>query len=455
MNKLTADLGRFLANIKYEQLPEEALKLVRNAFADTVAVIMVGINEPVVDIVRRTIVEVGGRRDARACLSAVYCAGPDAALLNGTAAHTLDYDDQSLSGHPSAVLVPAILAEGETLGSSGREMATAYVAGYEVWSELWRRDRDYHRKGWHPTSVFGVMAAAAAAAVLHKLPAERAAAALALAASHAGGLGSNFGTMTKPYHAGMAARNGLISTRLVAAGMSAAADALEHPQGFLSAYSTENAPDRDSPVNLGKEWYLVKHSLLIKRYPCCYFMHRSFESTAKMLAGRNIKADDVESVEVTMGKGQITVLCNARPQTGLEAKFSGHFAMAAAVILGRMGVPVFTDEIVQRPDIQAFYAKVKLIGVDEFDPRDPVYSPTESVQVRLKSGETLNTGPIAFIRGHANDPLSTEELWAKFAECTEHTHKKAEARALFDVLQKIDSLKSARDLPTCTTIFTS
>jgi 2-methylcitrate dehydratase PrpD len=351
--------------------------------------------------------------------------------------------------------VPAILAEGEALNSNGSDLVTAYVAGYEVWTELWRRDQDYHRKGWHPTSVFGVMAAAAAAAVLRKMTPERASTALAIAASHAGGLGSNFGTMVKPYHAGMAARNGVLAARLAAGGMSAGADAIEHPQGYLSAYSTENSPDRDSAVNLGKDWKLVTHSLLVKRYPCCYFMHRSFESTAKMLKGRNIRPDEIESIEVRMGKGQTTVLCNERPKTGLEAKFSEQFAMAAAVILGRMGVPEFTDEIVQRADIQSIFPKVKLISVDEHDPRDPVYSPTERVQIKLKNGEMLDTGPVATIKGHANDPLSTEELWGKFSECTEKTHKPEEAKKLFDLLQNVDKLKSARELPTCTSIFKS
>ena len=251
---LTSDLERFLEGVRYEQLPPRTLPLVRNAFTDTVGVITVGITEPVVDIVRRTLVEAGGRQEARACLSAIRVSAPDAALVGGAAGHALDHDDHSLTGHPSTVLVPAILAEAEALGSSGSEMVTAYVAGYEVWAELIRRDASHHKKGWHPTAVFGVIAAAAAA-VLRRLPAERAAAALAIAASHAGGLAPNYGTMTKPYHAGLAARNGLTATRLAAAGMTAGRDTLENAQGFLNAFSPSSA-DRESPVKAGKEWYL-------------------------------------------------------------------------------------------------------------------------------------------------------------------------------------------------------
>jgi 2-methylcitrate dehydratase PrpD len=453
VGSLTADIGQFLANVTYADLPPEALPMVRNAFTDTVGVIMVGIDEPVTEIVRKTLVEPAGSPESRACLSNHLVSAPDAALLAGAIAHSLDYDDQSMSGHPSAVLVPAILAEAEVLDSSGQDMATAYVAGYEVWCELWRRDRNYHSKGWHPTSVFGAMAVAAAGAVLRRLPAERAAAAVAIAGSYAGGLFSNFGSMMKGYHAGLAARGGLEAARLAAAGMSAGPDAIENPQGFLMAFSTDRTPDLTSESKLGKEWYLPKHKLLIKLHPTCYFLHRSFNGTVQMLAGRTVDPDDVESVEVHMGKGQVACLVYDRPQTRWEAEFSGQYGIAAAVLLGKMGVPELADEVVQREDLQAFFPKVTLVPVDEYDERDPVFSPTESVTMTLRGGEVIESGPIASIPGHANDPLTREQLWGKFQECTANTHSESEARELFDLLQEIDSLPSASVLPTCTSIF--
>lgn len=156
---LTADLGTFLETIRFESVPAEAATLARDAFSDTIGVIMAGVPEPIVKIVHGEVSVGPAPRQARACLSDLWISAPDAALINGTAAHALDYDDQALTGHPSAILVPAILAEGEMLGSSGRDMITAYVAGYEVWAELVRRSSNYHTKGWHPTSVFGVVSA--------------------------------------------------------------------------------------------------------------------------------------------------------------------------------------------------------------------------------------------------------------------------------------------------------
>jgi 2-methylcitrate dehydratase PrpD len=259
--------------------------------------------------------------------------------------------------------------------------------------------------------------------------------------------------MTKPYHVGMAARAGLLSAHLAARGATASKDPFEHHRGFLTAFSPGDKADWQSPSHLGREWHLVRHRLCVKRYPTCYFMHRSFDATVRMLDAKPVEPDEVAEVEVTMGKGQTAVLVNDRPQTGLQAKFSEHFAMAAAVVLGRMGIDDLSDEVVRRPEIQAFFPKVRLNHVDEYDTRDPAHSPTERVVIKLKNGTSLDTGPITSIRGHAFDPLPVEDLWEKFRECTIHTHSQSEARLLFERAQSIANLGSTRDLPTCENAF--
>lgn len=450
---LTAELGAFLESVRFEDLPSDAVTLARDAFTDTVGVMMAGVTEPVVGVLLAEYTAKMSAPQARVCLSSFQAWAPDSALIAGTASHAHDYDDQSLTGHPSTVLVPVILAEAEFLNSTGKEMVTAYVAGFEVWAELVKRSANYHRKGWHPTSVFGVIGAAAAASVLRRLSAERAVAALAIAGSHAGGLAVNFGTMTKPYHAGLAARDGLISARLAAGGASASRDAFENKSGFLTAFAPDWEADRETPTQLGQDWHLVRQRLCVKRYPTCYFMHRSFDAAVKLLAGRNLGADDIAQVDVTMGNGQTAVLVNQRPQTGLEAKFSEQFAMAAAVILGRMGIEDLRDAVVQRADIQAFFPKVTVHGVDDYDPRDPAHSLSDRVVITLADGTKLDTGPVSSIRGHAFDPLSTEELWDKFKECTKNTHSESEASELFEKTQSLVDLKSTLELPTCERVF--
>lgn len=238
---LTSKMGAYVQDFTLDDVPEDALKIVRSAFADTVAVIMAGIEEDATRITFAQAAETDSGRGASVCLTDAVASSPMAALVGGTAAHALDYDDQSLSGHPSAVLVPAILAEGWRLNATGQEIAAAYLVGYEVWAELIGRNTGYHAKGWHPTSVFGTVGAAAAVAYLNKLRAEQVVCALAIAASKASGLASNFGTMTKPLHAGLAARNGLVSAQLAAGGMTASAGCLQFggrlPVRRLSQYA--------------------------------------------------------------------------------------------------------------------------------------------------------------------------------------------------------------------------
>ncbi|HTY79314.1 MAG TPA: MmgE/PrpD family protein, partial [Candidatus Bathyarchaeia archaeon] len=215
---LTQALGSFVADIAFARLPEGAVKTARIGFTDCIGTMIAGSPEPCVQILKKTLAN-GRGGEASLYLSSERCAAPEAAWINGTAAHALDYDDVGQRGHPSAVLVPAILAEAEARGASGREMIAAYAAGYEVWAEVASREEGHHhRKGWHPTGILGGIGAAAACAALRGLDAERATHAIALGASQGGGILANFGTMTKPFHAGRAAHAGLMAARLAEAG---------------------------------------------------------------------------------------------------------------------------------------------------------------------------------------------------------------------------------------------
>src|SRR5436305_7127778 len=243
---LTQELGRFVANLTFEKLPAEAVEIARTCFIDTIATMIAGANDEAPQLLRQGLAPEAG--PASLYFSGDAAAAPEAAWINGTAGHALDYDDVGCRGHVSTVLLPAILAEAETLGLGGREIFAAYVAGYETWAELAGRDLGHHHaKGWHPTGIFGAIGAGAACAALRRLNAGQATMAIALSASQAGGIMANFGTMTKPFHAGRAAHAGVVSARLAESGFTAAADALEHPQGFLSAVSPEGRADRDGP----------------------------------------------------------------------------------------------------------------------------------------------------------------------------------------------------------------
>src|SRR5215472_1973886 len=443
---LSQDLGRFVADVSFESLPAEAVETARVGFIDCIATMIAGAGDPAPQLLRQALQPPPG--DATLYFSGEGAPAPEAAWINGTAGHALDYDDvAALRGHPSTVLVPAVLAEGEALGASGREMLVAYVAGYETWAELaWRDPGHHHRKGWHPTGIFGPIGAAAACASLRRLDADGAARALALAASQSSGVMANFGTMTKPFHAGRSAHSGLMSARLAELGFTAALDALEHPQGFLSAVSPEGAVDRESSSKgLGKEWWILKYRLGIKKYPACYCTHRALDAMLELLAHRPLTPADIARITVSLSDTHALILRNHQPQTGLAAKFSMEFAMAAAVISRRAGLAEYTDGFVQRADVQELMRRVGVETNRNYDPEVSGAAVFDQVRVELVGGGVVESEKVARAKGHADRPLSEEELFEKFRTCLDAGGARIAPEVLFDRLRHLEDL-SAREL---------
>src|SRR5581483_3170017 len=232
----------------------------------------------------------------------------------------------------------------------------------------------------------------AACASLRKLSPEQATMAIALSASQAAGIMANFGTMTKPFHAGRAAQAGLVSARLAEAGFTAAADALEHPQGFLAAVSPDGKADRESPAaGLGREWQILRQGLSIKKYPACYCTHRALDGMLDLLAKHPLKAAEIGRITVEISKTHSLILRNHAPQTGLEAKFSMEFAMAAAVISRRASLGEYTDAFVQRPEVQDLMRKVAIVTNENYDPQVSGASAWDQVVVELANGERIES----------------------------------------------------------------
>ncbi|HYZ43021.1 MAG TPA: MmgE/PrpD family protein [Stellaceae bacterium] len=443
---LTQELGRFVADVSFERLPAEAIEVARIGFIDCIATMIAGAGDPAPQLLRRTLQPAGG--DASLYFSGDKGPAPEAAWINGTAGHALDYDDvASLRGHPSTVLVPAILAEGEALDASGRDMLAAYVAGYEAWAELaWRDPGHHHRKGWHPTGIFGPIGAAAACASLRRLDAQRTSHALALAASQSSGIMANFGTMTKPFHAGRSAHSGLMAARLAEFGFTGSADAIEHPQGFLSAVSPAGEVDRETPAcGLGSEWKIVRYRLGIKKYPACYCTHRALDAMLELLARRPLRPEEIDTITVSLSDTHSLILRNHRPQTGLEAKFSIEFAMAAAVIARRAGLAEYNDAFVRRADVQDLMRKVVVETNRDYDPEVSGASVWDQVRVDFAGGGSLESEKVRRARGHADRPLSEAELFEKFRGCLDAGAARIAPEVLFDRLKHLEDL-SAREL---------
>ena len=426
MSGLTRRLAEHVAGIEFDDLPDAALETVKRGAIDCFGVLFTGRDEPVVQLLLKAI---SSGTEAKVLVDRGRAASADAALVNGAAAHALDYDDTGLDGHPSVVLVPTVFAEGERLGASGKEIVAAYVAGYETWAELIGRDADkHHGKGWHPTAVFGTLAAAAAAARLGRLDPEKITHALAIAASMAAGLVANFGSMAKPFQVGRAAQNGILAARLAAAGMTGSADALEHRSGFLAAVSPKERFDAARDI---ERWHIVRYGVNIKRYPVCYALHRAIDTALDL----QLDPKKIESVEVRLGRYQAAMLRHSSPQSGADAKFSAEFAMAAALLQKRVGLSELRDDFVRSERVQALMRKVRVTTTDEADADEPLFAPFDVVSVTLTDGSVQTRQSKRHAKGHARDPLTLQELRAKFDDCTRGTQA-----ALFERLWRLESL---------------
>jgi 2-methylcitrate dehydratase PrpD len=440
---LTRSIGRFIEDLTFDQIPAAAVAIVATGFTDCIACSIAGLDEPVVRIVRDALPTRKDSGEATLLTDATRASAPDAALLNAVAGHVLDYDDVALFGHPSVVMVPAILAEGEALGVTGRDAVCAYLAGYEVWSDLIGRDHHlHHTKGWHPTGIFGTLAAAAAGAKLRQLDAARASHAIGLAAAMAAGLTANFGAMAKALQAGRAAQNGLLAARLAAAGMTAAPDVLEQTPGLLQALSPHGEVDLDREPTFGHDWTILRYGLNLKCYPVVYYCQRALDALFTLLAEHPLRPEQIQRIHVLLSPTEVLILKQHRPQTALEAKFSMEFALTAAIVAGRVGLRELTDTFVQRPEVQALFPRVHFDTTDVIDPDMLTRSHFTQVTVALTDGTILQSPQVFHARGSAQTPLTHEELWDKFRDCTSTRLSEIEARRVFDRLQDLEQVKS-------------
>lgn len=447
---LTQALARYVLAPTFGGQEAAACAVALTGTKDTFATLLAGQNEPVVRMVREYL-DASGQPAAEAPAPSLQQmrGSAQAAFVNAVAGHALDYDDVAMSAHTSTVLVPAIWAEAHRLRASGADMLRAYVVGYEVWAELFAREQaPYHLKGWHPTGVFGAVGAAAAVAYLNRatLTPEQAAHALAIAASSASGLVANFGTMTKPWHAGRAASAAVDAVRLAQLGMTAASDVFEHPAGFLAALSPAGQFDAQSPATIGGVPRLLEWMVSIKRYPVCYFGHRVIDGVLQLKAEHRLQPFDVQSVEVTMGEAQARTLRNHLPVTGLEAKFSIEFDVASALVASDVGLAQLTDAFTNLPEMQTLMQRVQVQLTDKVCPIDPAFSYADRVRITTHDGRVLDSGDIRFPKGNAMYPLSAEELHSKFIDCVAFSGLACDAEALYQQLLALGEMPDASAL---------
>jgi 2-methylcitrate dehydratase PrpD len=443
-------LSERIAATRYEDLPPEAIYWCKVAVMDTVGVALAGSREPALIILREVLQPVSGPSLVFGTNQRASCL--DAAHINGTAAHALDFDNTAahFAGHISAVMVPALLAAGEAFNSSGRDLLLAHALGYEAGCRIGRGvnvDLYHSEKGWHPTSTLGVFAVAAACARLLGLNAVQTETALAIATSLAAGIKANFGTMTKPLHVGECARGGLMAVLLARQGFTANAEAFEHKQGFFNLF---NGPGNFDPALVNASWGqpfdVVSPGASYKQYPCCYSTHAAIEAALTLVREHGVfDPAAIAKVETWTPAFGLSYTNRPDPQSDLDAKFSVQYCAVKALLSGKVVLEDFENHAYRDAVMQSVLPRVrseKYTG-KMFDPADPF-----DAELKL----TLTDGRMLFAKvdrplGRTSEiPIPYERLKAKFENCAGRVLSAGAVAKTLQLIDSIEEIMSAREL---------
>jgi 2-methylcitrate dehydratase PrpD len=436
-----------IAEVTFEALPREAVATAKEGILDTVGVTLAGAKEDTTAVVARTLRWTAGQGAALIFGGRERVDALSAALINGTASHALDFDDcnNTLGGHPSAPILPALWTL--ATGASGKAFIAAYAAGFETECKLARAVNFHHyEKGWHPTATLGTFGAAAACAHFLRLSPDKIATALALAASMASGIKANFGTMTKPFHIGHAARNGLLAALLAEEGMTANHGALEHEQGFFAVFNGAGnfAADRIL-AEWAKPFDLAEPGIAFKRHPCCGSTHPAADAMLHLRQAHALAPDGVTKIESWTHPRRLAHTNRPDPQSGLDGKFSIQYVLARALMHGIVSLEHFSDDAVRDGAARALTAKVNAqpdanlggVAADHFYAR---------VRVTTTSGEAFEHFVEAALGRDHDHPLPAGTLEAKFRDCARRALDPQATEAVLQLCTTLDELADAGDV---------
>ena len=449
---LARKLAERIANLQYDDLPPEAVYWSRIAVLDTIGVTLAGaaedaprIVEDILDLRDGGASLIFGTRRRTSCL--------DAALVNGTASHVLDFDNTArhMGGHVSATMVPALIAAAEQFGSNGRDLLLAHAAGFETGARIGRGVNAYHsEKGWHPTATLGVFAVAAACARLLKLSVDEIETALALSTSLAAGTKANFGTMTKSLHAGQCARGGLMAVLLARKGYTANPDAFEHKQGFFRVFNGDGNYDAASVVaSWGTPFDIVSPGASYKQYPCCYSAHASIEAALNLVRdhGGPFAAGALARVDSRSHATRLMHTDRPEPNSALDAKFSVQYCVARALLHGKVVLEHFDGDAYRDPVIQGLLPRVHAAPYlgKQFAPSDPFDA---EVKITLTDGRTFSAKVDRPLGRASDDPIPAAQLKAKFENCAQRVLTPQAAAVAARAIDAFENLESVRSFTT-------
>lgn len=437
---LTQTLAQFVGHAKFDMLSPADLAGAKAAISDCIGCAVAGANTTTGAIVRKVAVASSGEGLATVIGSDRRLSPQAAALANGTAGHALDYDDilWTQYGHPSVAVLPAALALAEANGASGRELILAYAIGVEIIGKFGRAANPQHYEhGWHSTATIGVIGAAAASARLMRLNEQQTAMALGLAASQASGVRRNFGTMTKPFHAGNAARAGVLSAELAREGFTSDLRAFEGEVGWAHVLQARSMPaPQEWTASLGQPWELSAPGIVLKRYPACGCTHCALDALLAICKEHRIKAEEIERIDCDASPLAKKVLLYARPVTGLEGKFSMEFSLAVAAVEGQAGPRQYEDRWTQDARVQALLPKIHFRSRADLAPDLSADAVPAEVTVHAR-GHSYSR-KVLVPSGDPRNPMTQLERREKFLGCSQSLMAEAAALALFDAFEDLE-----------------
>jgi 2-methylcitrate dehydratase PrpD len=426
----TRDLVERISGLRLEAVPSRALDVAKASLLDTLGVALAGRGERVVRAVEGFVAEEGARASTTVWGSTLRTSASRAALVNGTAAHALDYDDVcwAMNAHPSAVLWPTALAVGESVAAAGADVLSAYVSGFEAAADLGTMlGTEHYAAGFHPTATIGTVAASITAGRVLGLDRQALARAIGIACSEVAGSRINFGTDAKPLHAGLAAQAGIVAASLAARGVTARSDAIEGAAGLVELYRGRHGSIRRA------ELALLDPGVELKPYPSCRFTHRVIDATLALRARHPVERAD--RIECVVDPFALSIVTHPRPVNGLEGKFSMEYAAAAAWLDARVGVDTFANERVMRSDVRELLERVVVRqGTAE----------SETVRVVFVGGGS-DEETVRVAKGSPARPLTREESSTKFFEGARPTLGENATR-IPEVVANLETLPTVRAL---------
>jgi 2-methylcitrate dehydratase PrpD len=446
----TERLARFIAETNYGNIPGEAVRIAKRAILDWVGVTLGGFNEPSARIVSEQVKRMKAVGESGVICKAFQTSADLAAWVNGTASHALDYDDTfaneaGFNFHPTVTLLSAVLALGEKVKASGREILAAYIVGIEAETRIGAAmGRINSETGWHPTPVVGTIGAVAASANILRLNVDQTLMALGTACSLAGGLLQNFGTMTKPLHAGNSARNGVVAALLAQNGFTGNESIMEGNLGFCSMFSAGKVSGmEDKEEGLGKTWRIVTPGMSTKPYPCCRSTHSSIDASLHLRNVQGVDAGEIVKILCKTSPQHTRLARFHKPKSAYEGKFSIPYCIAAALLRGKILLEDFTEEKVADREAQALLSKVEFQYPQEY--KENPMALTGEVAVTLANGAEYSR-KIDVPKGDASNPMTDEELSEKFQDCAQLVLHQAEIEKVLGILQSLESLTDIAEL---------